>query len=53
MESAPRRYQVCQFSGKTGNFDFFGPDLLNVGGDLQVTMWVDFQTRRTTFSFSV
>ena len=25
-ESAPPRYQVCQFSSKANNFDFFGPN---------------------------
>ena len=30
-ESASRRYFVCQFSGKMGNFDFFGANLLKNG----------------------
>ena len=28
QESASSRYDLCQFSVKTDNFDFFGPNLL-------------------------
>ena len=31
LELAPPRYQVCQCSGKTVNFDFFGPNLTKNG----------------------
>ena len=27
LESALPRYHMCQFSGKTNNFDFFSPNL--------------------------
>ena len=27
LKSAPSRYHDCQFSGKTDNFNFFGPNL--------------------------
>ena len=65
LELAPSRYQVCQFSGKTVNFDFFGPNLTKNGfwgqnfqkvrirnQHLQDTMCANILAKRTNLNFS-
>ena len=65
LEPALPRYHVCQFSGKTNNFDFFSPNLLenefwcqnfkklspNLESEPLDIMCDNFQAKRTSLNF--
>ena len=49
-ESSSSPYFVCLFTGKTDNFDFFGPNLPNKNDHRRDTMCANFHAKWTSFT---